>query len=148
MTLIEIPQDWPPAIDHASPVPYCAQGKEALRGRIESGDWKAGDQLPGEPELCSVFDVSRTVIRQALTELMHEGLIVRVKGKGTFVAKAKIMENLAQKLTGFYQDMAERGQPPVSRVLMQQVVPASAKVASLLQIEAATPCSRSSVCVS
>ena len=77
---------------------------------------EAGDP-PGEPELCLMFDVSRTVIRQALGEMEHEGLIVRTKGKGTFVAQPKIMENLAQKLTGFYQDMADRGSPPVSQVL-------------------------------
>ena len=98
--------------------------KEALTDCIEQYRWKPGDQLPGEPELCLMFDVSRTVIRQALGEMEHEGLIVRTKGKGTFVAQPKIMENLAQKLTGFYQDMADRGSPPVSQVLKQHVVPA------------------------
>ena len=102
-------------IDHHSPVPYYAQVKEALTDCMERNRWKPGDQLPGEPELCSMFDVSRTVIRQALGEMEHEGLIVRTKGKGTFVAQPKIMENLAQKLTGFYQDMADRGSPPVSQ---------------------------------
>jgi GntR family transcriptional regulator len=139
MTLANTTANWPPVIDHNSPVPYYAQVKENVRGPIERGDWKPGTQLPGEPELCSIFEVSRTVIRQALTELMYEGLIVRVKGKGTFVAEPKIMESLAQKLTGFYQDMAEHGQPPVSRVLKQQVVPASAKVAGLLQIDPGAP---------
>jgi GntR family transcriptional regulator len=126
MTLIDFPANRPPAIDHASPVPYYAQVKETLRGPIERGDWKAGDQLPGEPELCSMFDVSRTVIRQALTELMYEGLIVRVKGKGTFVAKPKILESLAQKLTGFVRTWLSR--PAAGkRILTQQVVPASAR---------------------
>lgn len=129
----------PIAVDHTSPVPYYAQVKEFLSERIERGDWKPGDQLPGEPELCALFDVSRTVIRQALTELMYEGLIVRAKGRGTFVAEPKIIEGLAQRLTGFYQDMADRGAPPVSRVLKQQVSPASAKVASFLRLEPGTP---------
>ena len=126
-------------IDHNSHVPYYVQVKEALRDRIEHGEWKAGDQLPGEPELCVLFDVSRTVIRQALSELLHDGLILRAKGKGTFVAEPKIVENLAQKLTGFYQDMAERGYPPVSQVLHQVVVPANQKVAAFLQIAPGTP---------
>jgi len=130
---------WPVTVDHNSPVPYYAQVKEALRGRIERGEWKSGDQLPGEAELCTVFDVSRTVIRQALTELVYEGLIVRSKGKGTFVAEPKIMEGLAQKLTGFYQDMADRGNPPVSIVLKQQLVPVSAKIAGELQLDPGTP---------
>ena len=139
MTLSDSLAPHPHAVDHTSPVPYYAQVKEALRERIEHDDWKPGDQLPGEPELCTMFDVSRTVIRQALTELMYEGLIVRAKGKGTFVAEPKIIEGLAQKLTGFYQDMADRGAPPVSRVLKQQLVPASAKVAGFLSLEPGTP---------
>ena len=133
----------PPAffapVNHNSPVPYYAQVKEALRAQIEQADWRPGKQLPGEPELCVAFEVSRTVIRQALTELQHEGLIVRQKGKGTFVAEPKISENLVQHLTGFYQDMAERGHPPVSQVLKQHVIPASSKVAAYLHIDAGTP---------
>ncbi len=126
---------WPAAVDHASPVPYYAQIKEILRAHIEHGDWKPGDQLPGEPELCIMFNVSRTVIRQALTELTYEGLIVRSKGKGTYVAEPKITEALVQKLTGFYQDMAARGTPPVSRILTQRLAPASPKVAGLLKLD-------------
>jgi GntR family transcriptional regulator len=132
----------PPAlfspVNHNSPVPYYAQVKDALRGQVELADWRPGDQLPGEPELCVAFDVSRTVIRQALTELQHEGLIVRQKGRGTFVAEPKISENLAQRLTGFYQDMAERGHPPVSQVLKQHAIPASPKVAGYLRLEPGT----------
>jgi len=127
------------AIDHRSPVPYYAQVKEAVADRIEQGVWKPGDQIPGEPELCTMFDVSRTVIRQALGELEHEGVVLRAKGKGTFVAQPKIMENLAQTLTGFYQDMAERGSPPVSQVLKQHVVSASPKIAGLLSLPPGTP---------
>ena len=127
------------AVDHASPVPYYAQVKDALREAIERDAWKPGDQLPGEPELCTIFDVSRTVIRQALAELMHDGLIIRAKGKGTFVAEPKISESLVQKLTGFYQDMADRGHPPISRVLKQSIVPANPKVAAFLGVEPGTP---------
>jgi GntR family transcriptional regulator len=126
-------------IDHRSPLPYYAQVKEVLVDRIEHQVWKQGDQLPGEPELCAMFGVSRTVIRQALSEMEHEGYIVRAKGRGTFVAQPKIVENLAQRLTGFYQDMAGRGSPPVSRVLKQHVVPAGSKVAGYLDIDAGTP---------
>ncbi len=122
------------AVNHNSPMPYYAQVKEALRDRIERGEWHAGEQIPGEPELCQIFGVSRTVIRQALTELVYEALIVREKGKGTFVAEPKITESLAQRLTGFYEDMASRGEPPISRVLKQQLTPATEKVAGYLNV--------------
>lgn len=126
------------AVDRSSPIPYYVQVKEALREHIEHGDWQPGDQLPGEPELCRLFDVSRTVIRQALREMEYEGSIVRERGKGTFVAEPKISESLVQKLTGFYQDMVDRGHTPVSQVLEQHVVPASSKVAAHLNLEPGT----------
>jgi GntR family transcriptional regulator len=130
---------WATAVDHFSPLPFYAQVKEALRMHIEQGDWKPGHQLPGELELCEMFGVSRTVVRQALTELVYDGLIVKHKGKGTFVAEPKITEALVQKLTGFYQDMSERGTPPVSRILKQERVPASSKIARLLRLEPGEP---------
>lgn len=126
------------AVNRHSPLPYYVQVKEALRGHIENHHWQPGDQLPGEPELCRMFDVSRTVIRQALKEMEYEGLIVREKGKGTFIAEPKIAESLAQKLTGFYQDMVERGYTPITQVLKQEVAPASPKVATHLSLEPGT----------
>ena len=126
-------------IDRSSYVPLYIQVMDALQDYIEDGTAKAGEKLPGEPELCRQFDVSRTVIRQALRELEHEGLIVRRKGKGTFVAEPKIRENLFQELTGFYQDMEAKGHPPFSRVLKQEVIPAPRRVASLLKLKEHTP---------
>ncbi len=127
-----------PTIDRSSHIPYYIQLKEALRGAIEGGYWKPGDQIPGEVELCRLFDVSRTVVLQALNELGHEGLITRVKGKGTFISEPKISESLVQKLTGFYQDMIDRGHNPVSKVLKQEVMPASTKVAGYLRLTPGT----------
>ncbi len=126
-------------IDRASALPYYAQVKEALRGHIENGALKVGAQLPGEPELCDIFGVSRTVIRQALADLLHDGLIVKKKGKGTFVAEPKITENLVQRLTGFYQDMADRGTPPLSQVLRQNSTPSNSRVAGFLKLRPGMP---------
>jgi GntR family transcriptional regulator len=121
-------------VDRDSRIPYYAQIIESIQDRIESGDWQPGYQLPGESELCRMFNVSRTVIRQALGELVYEGLITRMKGKGTFVAEPKIGESLVQKLTGFYHDMAERGYEQVTEVVEQDVIPASPKVANYLRL--------------
>ena len=109
-----------------------------MQKRIDSGDWKPGGQLPGEAELCQMFDVSRTVIRQALKEMTYEGSIVRAKGRGSFVAEPKVIESLVQKLTGFYQDMMERGHNPATQVLKQSVSPANPKVAAHLGVKVGT----------
>lgn len=121
-------------IDRSSYMPFYIQVREALQNYIEDKGWLPGEQIPGEPELCQMFDVSRTVVRQALQELEHEGYITRKKGKGTFVAEPKIHEGLAQKLTGFYQDMVERGLIPVTHVLKQQVIAADDRMAGLLKV--------------
>jgi GntR family transcriptional regulator len=127
------------AIDHHSQIPYYVQVKQVIRERIHSGVWQPNEQIPSEAELCDLFEVSRTVIRQALQDLMHEGLIVRRKGKGSFVAPAKISERLVQKLTGFYHDMVDQGYKPITRVLALRVLPCTRQVADHLMTEQGSP---------
>ena len=126
-------------IDPGSYIPFYVQVKDALQAHIEQQGWRPGEQLPSEPELCEMFDVSRTVIRQALQEMEREGFITRRKGKGTFVAEPKIHEMLANKLTGFYHDMIARGLTPVTRVLKQEIVPASDRIAAHLNLAVGEP---------
>jgi GntR family transcriptional regulator len=125
-------------IDFTSHVPYYIQLIEILKELVAEKNWEPGDQIPGEEELCQTYQISRTVVRQALQELEREGLIYRRKGKGTFIAEPKITEGLAEKLTGFYSDMIERGLTPHSRVLRQAVVPAEEKIAGYLDIPTGT----------
>lgn len=126
-------------IDLDSAIPYYIQVKDIIRERIHDGTWSTGDRLPSEAEMCDMFEVSRTVVRQALQDLIHEGLIKRRKGKGSFVAARKISEQLAQKLTGFYQDMVEQGLQPITQVLQQHVIAANQTVAQHLHLEPETP---------
>lgn len=90
--------------------------------------------MAGETELCAKYSISRTVVRQALRELELNGVIIRQKGRGTFIAEPKIHESLAQKLTGFYQDMVARGLEPVTKVLDHKIIPSDAKIARILEI--------------
>jgi GntR family transcriptional regulator len=121
-------------INFDSYIPYYIQLMAILKEKVQTGVWVPGDQIPGEQELCALYRVSRTVVRQALREMELEGVINRRKGKGTFISLPKISEGLAQKLTGFYQDMVERGLKPGTKVLHQNVTTASEKVAGFLNI--------------
>ncbi len=127
------------SVNRSSAIPYYVQIRDTIQASIQAGEWQPGDQLPGEPELCRMFAVSRTVIRQALSDLVNKGFLVREKGRGTFVAQPKIRESLVQKLTGFFQDMVEQGHVPRAQVLRQERVPASPKVSGHLQINPGTP---------
>lgn len=127
------------SIDRNSFVPFYIQVIDYLTEYIDNNHLPPGHQLPGEADLCEAFDVSRTVIRQALQELEYKGLIYKEKGRGTFVAKPKIHEGLFQELTGFYQDMVAKGHHPVSEVLKQEKVLATKKVAAFLDLVPEAP---------
>lgn len=127
-------------IDRNSHVPLYVQIKQVLSNRIDEGKWEPLQRIPGEPELCKIFGVSRTVVRQALKEMEYEGLVIREKGRGTFVAAPRISSrSLVHSLAGFYEDMAERGLEPVARVLEQTILPADQKLAEHLSIEEMEP---------
>jgi GntR family transcriptional regulator len=135
-----IMSEWPElgsieSIHKDSPLPLYFQLKELLRQEIESGYWQPGQRIPSEAELCQAFDISRSVVRQALRELEYQGLLYREQGKGTFVAQPKISESLMQDLTGFYEDMMAKGLTQVTKVLREEVQPANKKIANYLQIE-------------
>src|SRR5512142_1106803 len=124
----------PDRINFQSHIPYYLQLIDILKEKAQSEAWTSGTQIPGEQDLCEIYGVSRTVVRQALRELELDGVITRRKGKGTFISPPKINEGLVQKLTGFYQDMVERGMKPTTKVLHRKVTPASEKVARYLGI--------------
>ncbi|MFO1427826.1 MAG: GntR family transcriptional regulator [Steroidobacteraceae bacterium] len=56
-----------------------------LRTWVRDGTYRPGDQIPTEPELCRIFDVSRITVRKAIEDLAREGWLVRQQGRGTFV---------------------------------------------------------------
>lgn len=69
----------------AGPVPLYHRVFTALRGRIGSGQYSVGGQLPTESALITEFNVGRHTVRTALQQLEQEGLIARFAGRGTFV---------------------------------------------------------------
>ncbi len=123
-----------------SPVPLHAQLRERLRERILDGSYAVHAQLPPESTLCALFGVSRITVRQALGDLQREGLIFKVPGKGTFVARRKAFQQLTQ-LEGFAQAMARLGHSIRNDVTGHAAVAADAVVAERLEIAAGTPVS-------
>ncbi len=65
--------------------PIYRQIVDSIKGAIASQRLKDTDRLPSERELCSIFSISATVVKKAYDVLIEEGLIIRIKGKGTFV---------------------------------------------------------------
>jgi len=86
-------------ISHESAIPLHTQLLNQLRHLIVSGQWPPGTRLPSEPELKRELRISRSTIRQALSNAEAEGLITRVPGKGTFVAQPKSKNHLLGYIT-------------------------------------------------
>jgi len=114
-------------------MPLYTQIRETLRNRILAGTYKSHECMPSENELVAAFGVSRVTVRQALNDLKSEGLIFKIHGKGTFVAKPKAVQNL-MRLEGFGEAMSRRGHETFSRVLGHQLMRAGKAVGKRLQL--------------
>lgn len=113
--------------------PLYHQLKSILRDEIESGKTRPGDRVPSERELSEKYAISRMTARQALTDLVNEGLLTRQQGRGTFVARPKISQGLIS-LTSFTEDMTLRGMRPSTRLLRMEVLSASPRVSEVLNL--------------
>jgi GntR family transcriptional regulator len=120
-------------LEHQSPIPLYHQLKDILKEKIESRDWVPGEKIPSENELIVQYDISRNTVKKALDDLVQEGLLNRIQGKGTFVSKPK----LEQSLTGFYsfsKVMKAQGLKPKDIILSVEKKAAKLSVARQLQI--------------
>lgn len=126
-------------IDHSSALPYYFQLKELLVNEIKKEKLKLEQQIPSEFKLCEQYGVSRTVVRQAISSLVQEGYLNREKGKGTFVTRPKITENLFQNLTGSYEDMLARGIKLITKVLEQSKLEADNEISKKLKLKPGEP---------
>ncbi|MFW5941344.1 MAG: GntR family transcriptional regulator [Chloroflexota bacterium] len=116
-----------------SGMPLYLQLYQLLRRRIRSGVLKPGDMLPSEMSLMERYDVSRATVRQALKELDSDGLIVRERGRGTFVAPPSVEQNLV-RIVSFTEDMNQRGLTPGTRLVSARLMPATEYMAEKLGI--------------
>ncbi len=95
-------------IDYDSYLPLHLQAEQILRQLIASDEYKYGKRLPPEMELAERLHISRSTIRLALNRLVYEGLIQRVRGRGTVVAPKKVVGNVKNWFS-FSQEMSFKG---------------------------------------
>ena len=121
-------------INKNSPVPIYHQLEEYIKQQIENGVLAEESVIPSEREFAERFQISRMTVRQAINNLVSEGYLNRQKGRGTFVTKKKVEQEL-QGMTSFTEDMLSRGMNPSSILLSFQILPADKKTALALRIE-------------
>ncbi|MEW8958368.1 MAG: GntR family transcriptional regulator [Moorella sp. (in: firmicutes)] len=117
--------------------PLYEQLKDILKQKIASGELKPGEALPGERQLTDIYGVSRVTVRQAIGELVKEGLLYRHHGKGTFVAPKRIERPLA-RLLGVAEELALEGLEVAIKVIksgVEEPTPAIRHELRLAEIE-------------
>lgn len=117
------------------PVPLYSRIRDELRLSITSGHRRAHERLPSEAELMQHYGVSRITVRQAVQDLERLGLVVKVPGKGCYVAPDKPYQELT-RLEGFGEAMAQRGHATRNRLLGLQEQRATGRVAERLGLAA------------
>ncbi|WP_290770527.1 GntR family transcriptional regulator [Anaerofustis sp.] len=121
-------------INRNNPKPLYLQLEEIIRGNIEKGLWLTDTKIPSEAELMEEYDLSRITVRNACNQLVKEGVLYRVAGKGTFVAQPKIMTSSLAYM-GFREQLEKMGYETQTRLLDKQLLKASVNIASNLNIK-------------
>ena len=118
-----------------SAVPYYHQIKEALKALITSGGLKPGDMLPSEFSLSGQLGISRLVVHRAYRELVTEGLLIRKRAKGTFVAPPiKRSYMVTGPLFSMTENLSADALEPSNRILLQEVIPAVEEIRNELKL--------------
>jgi len=119
-------------IDKNSSVPIYAQLEEYIKKNIKEGVYLSGESLPTERELTELFGVSRMTIRQAITNLAHQGVLYKTHGKGAFVSKEVIEKKM--EIESFSEDMEKRGLVPSSKLLYFEKITPDNQISQKLQL--------------
>ncbi|MDR0626262.1 MAG: GntR family transcriptional regulator [Bifidobacteriaceae bacterium] len=117
------------AVERSSPVPLYHQVASQLEAAIESGSVAVGSWLENEIDLAARLGVSRPTIRQAISQLVDAGLLIRQRGIGTRVVSSSIARPVA--FTSFYEDMLAAGLEPRTTTQSVQTVSPSDELAQL-----------------
>lgn len=108
-------------LDERQHVPYYVQIKSYLR-KI-AAEKKPHDSMPSEAQLSDMFKVSRGTVKQAIMDLVYEGVLYREQGKGTFVCEQRVTRSF-ERLPSFTEDIRRMGKGPNTRILhLQQALP-------------------------
>jgi GntR family transcriptional regulator len=123
--------------DRTSPIPLYFQIARQLEEAISRGELAPGTRLDNEIELSERLAVSRPTMRKAIERLVNQGLVVRRRGVGTVVVPKAVKRPMA--LSSLYDDLAQAGRQPKTKVLTVTTQAASPEVAAALSLPEGEP---------
>ncbi len=101
---------------------------------IRNGLWKINARIPSEEELCKLYNVSKVTVRQAINNLVSDGYLMKIQGKGTFVVSVLPVVGLAMK-TQFTEDMFGKEVMTEKELLKRGLVDPSSDIRAYLQTD-------------
>lgn len=111
-------------LKHDTSIPLHQQLSDSLRRDIETGKYAPGQKIPTELELHQLYQVSRVTVRSALDSLVKSGLLIRRRGKGTFVAQSRMSRSITHDIS--FSDMClQSGMVPGARTIKSVIEAAS-----------------------
>ena len=125
-------------INKNSPIPIYHQLLEYIKSKIATGEYPADELIPSEREFSEKFQISRMTVRQALNNLVQEGIVYRQKGKGTFVSRQKVEKRIS-RLNSYTEEMIERGLKPSSRLVQFDILKSDKALSNILKINEKDP---------
>ncbi len=99
---------------------------------VKSGRWALGERIPSEIELCNKYQVSKITVRQAVNNLVSDGYLAKLQGKGTFVTGTAPVVGLAMR-TSFSEDMFGEAVTTNKVLLARGIVEPSAQIRDYLK---------------
>ncbi|MDD4699557.1 MAG: GntR family transcriptional regulator [Oscillospiraceae bacterium] len=108
--------------------------KHKIIEKVNNEEYKEGDLIPSERELMDMYQMSRITVRKAIDDLVNEGYLYRIQGKGTYVRSDENSHDLFS-ITSCTEDISNKGMIPSSRVISSDVIKAGKHKARRLQID-------------
>ena len=107
--------------------------KQKIRKMIDEEEFKTNEIIPSERDLMCKYNVSRITVRKALNDLVNEGYLYKIQGKGTFVKGDEFDQDLFQ-LTSCTEEIKKMGMVPTKKVISSGIVSADKSHQRLLGV--------------
>ncbi|WP_197068499.1 GntR family transcriptional regulator [Photobacterium gaetbulicola] len=115
-------------------LPMYRQIADAIKEKIQSGEYKPGEALPTEAQLREAFSVSRVTVRQALKLLVEQNVLESIQGSGTYVKENKVNYDMYE-YSSFYEKLSHLDVKTHSEILAFEITTPAPAIAEALEIE-------------
>ncbi len=112
-----------------------------LSEQIKNKIYNPGDKIPNETELAEMFNVHRMTVRHAIDKLVNKHMLIRTRGKGTFLLSDKepILTKSLEGISSYYDDIIKSGMTPRYKTLESKIMEQHNSVGEKLGLDIGEP---------